>query len=84
MRTRWESEHILTLDDLRFARRFFDLGEVRFWHFFSIFATPLRSTPLFHPALQIGNAADKALLRFPPFSRLAWTFTFELIKRSEN
>jgi SAM-dependent methyltransferase len=84
MRTRWESEHILSLDDLRFARRFFDLGEVRFWHFFSILATPMRSTPFFNTALKCGNAADNLLLRIPPFTRLAWTFTFELIKRPES
>ena len=38
MRTEWEKAHILSLKDVRFARRFFTVGEVRFWHILSILA----------------------------------------------
>lgn len=32
MRTEWEKAHILSLKDIRFARRYFDQGEIRYWH----------------------------------------------------
>lgn len=32
MRTEWEKAHILSLKDIHFARRFFDIGELRYWH----------------------------------------------------
>jgi ubiquinone/menaquinone biosynthesis C-methylase UbiE len=32
MRTDWEKAHILSLKDVEFASRFFDIGEIRYWH----------------------------------------------------
>lgn len=32
MRTEWEKAHILSLKDLRFAERFFILGDIKYWH----------------------------------------------------
>jgi SAM-dependent methyltransferase len=75
MRTEWERAHILDLADVRFARRFFDAGEIRFWHILGIAAAHLpRIAGLLH-------AADGVLTRVPYLQRLAWIFTFELIKR---
>ena len=81
MRTEWEKGHILSLRDLRFAQRFFKVRKVRYWHFFSIMATPLRNLPGFRTTLWVANALDSALLRVMPFSLLAWMFTFEMEKR---
>jgi SAM-dependent methyltransferase len=75
MRTDWEKKHILNLADVRFARRFFDLGEVRFFHITSVLGTHLSW------ALPMFNSVDKALTRIPGMRRMAWMFTFELIKR---
>ena len=36
MRTDWEAKHILTLKDLAFARRFFRVEDLRYWHIFGI------------------------------------------------
>ena len=83
MRTEWEKRHILSLRDIRFARRFFEVQEMRFWHLFSILSTPLRHTPLFRPALAAGDALDRVALRIPGLSLMAWMFSFELVKRSE-
>jgi len=74
MRTEWEKAHILSLADVRFAKRFFEIGEVRYWHITSIagaFAKPLL------PAL---DAVDRLLTKLPLVKYLAWMFTFELIK----
>lgn len=84
LRTDWEKKHILSLADLRFAKRFFDMENVRFWHLASLGATPLRSTGLFRAALAVGEAVDEVLLSVPGVRLLAWKVTFELVKRVEE
>lgn len=84
LRTEWETEHILSHRDLKFASRFFDVENVRHWHLAAIMATPLRSTTLFEPAVRAADAVDSVLLRVPGISSLAWIFTFELRKRAES
>ncbi|MDH4366043.1 MAG: class I SAM-dependent methyltransferase [Acidimicrobiia bacterium] len=81
MRTEWEKRHILSHRELRFARRFFDVEAVRYWHLFSLFATPFRSTPLFGSALAVTNGLDEIALQIPGLRLMAWMFTFELVKR---
>jgi ubiquinone/menaquinone biosynthesis C-methylase UbiE len=83
-RTEWEKHHILSLKDLRFARKFFDVRNVKYWHLTSILTTPLRNTPLFRPSLTIANRLDSLLLKVFPLSLLAWIFTFELCKRADS
>jgi SAM-dependent methyltransferase len=78
MRTEWESQHILGVSDALFARRWFRLGEVRFWHLCDLVAVPLRGSPLGAPAMVLGRLADALLLRIPGLRRLAWQFTFVL------
>ena len=48
MRTEWGKAHILSLKDIRFSKRFFDIGDLKFWHItayaagkFPIFSKPL-------------------------------------------
>jgi SAM-dependent methyltransferase len=80
LRTAWEKEHILSHRELRLARRYFEVRNVRYWHLASILAAGLRRTPLFRPALAVGNAVDSVLLRVPPIAYMAWQFSFELHK----
>ncbi|WP_186511221.1 class I SAM-dependent methyltransferase [Caenimonas sedimenti] len=78
MRTDWEKTHILGLDDVAFARRFFDLGELRFWHITSYAAA-------FAPRLLgLLDALDSLLARVPLVQRMAWIFTFELLAREDR
>lgn len=72
MRTEWEKAHILSLKDIRFASRFFDVGEVRYWHVASI------AGGKFPRLLPILESLDKVLTRLPVIQLLAWIFTFEL------
>jgi ubiquinone/menaquinone biosynthesis C-methylase UbiE len=72
MRTEWEKAHILSLKDVRFAQRFFDLGEIHYWHITSI-ASP--HVPVLAGVLE---RADRLLTRIPLVRLLAWIFTFEL------
>lgn len=74
MRTAWETEHILGPKDLKFAERFFKIGELKYWHLSSMAAA---YQPKLLPSL---NKIDSALLRIPGIQKLAWIFTFELIR----
>lgn len=74
MRTEWEKAHILDLGDIRFAKRFFDVVEVRYWHITSILGAYMPSLmPAFH-------ALDGLLTRIPLVRLMSWVFTFELRK----
>jgi ubiquinone/menaquinone biosynthesis C-methylase UbiE len=84
LRTSFEKDHILSLKELKFASRFFEVQNVRFFHLFSIATTPLRNTRWFDNALNVANAMDRAVLKVPPISYLAWQFSFELVKKEES
>lgn len=83
LRTQWEKNHILSLRDVAFARRFFEVRDVRFWHLATLLTVPLRKTAFFAPALRVAEAVDSVLLRLKPFSLLAWMFSFEMVKRED-
>lgn len=77
MRTEWEAAHILSLRDVNFASRFFEVNEVKYWH---IVGYAGGKFPAIAPALE---AVDRVLEKVPVINRLAWIFTFELEKRFE-
>ena len=68
----YEAAHILSLKDLDFARRFFDIGEVKYWHITSIAGPHVR--PLMPALVRL----DRVLTRLPVVKLMAWIFTFEL------
>jgi len=74
MRTAWEAKHILSLKEVAFAQRFFNLKEIKFWHVIGYVAGkfPFLLRPL--------EKIDAVLEKIPYVQRLAWIFTFELIK----
>jgi ubiquinone/menaquinone biosynthesis C-methylase UbiE len=77
MRTEWEAAHILSLKDVRFGERFFERGDVRYWHLTSPVAANL-------PALlPLCNAVDGLLTKVPLMQLMAWIFTFELWKKAD-
>jgi ubiquinone/menaquinone biosynthesis C-methylase UbiE len=84
LRTDFEKDHILDLSDVKFASRFFEVQNTKYWHLLSIGTVLVRKTPFFGAALLIANALDKVLLRIPVLRLMAWMFTFELVKRQED
>jgi ubiquinone/menaquinone biosynthesis C-methylase UbiE len=76
MRTEWEKSHILSLKDLAFAKRFFQIGGVHYWHISSILA------PHVGPLAESLRRLDRVLTKIPGIRLMAWIFTFELIKRT--
>jgi len=74
-RTQWESAHILSLREVRFAKRFFDIGKIRFWHIASC-------AGVYVPALlPLLNCVDSVLTRIPFIRLMSWIFTFELLSK---
>lgn len=78
MRTEWEKSHILSLKDITFAKRFFEIGEVRYWHITGILS------PHIEPLAPALRKIDTILTKIPLVQLMAWMFTFELIKRREQ
>lgn len=78
LRTKWETEHILSKKDIRTARKYFQKAEIRFFHLFSLLAVPLRNSPAFNPVLGFLEKIDSLVLRMPGIKWLAWQFVFVL------
>lgn len=78
MRTEWEKAHILSLKDIDFAKRFFNLTDIRYWHVIGYASGkfPMLARPL--------DYVDRVLEKIPYIQRMAWIFTFELTKAKED
>ena len=65
---------ILSLSDVAFAERFFDIGKVNYWHVVAYAAGkfPILTRPL--------ELIDRILEKIPYVQRMSWMFTFELLK----
>jgi ubiquinone/menaquinone biosynthesis C-methylase UbiE len=74
MRTEWEKSHILSLADVEFAKKYFRIGEIHYWHITSILY------PYLKPLLPLFNLLDGILTKIPLVRLMAWIFTFELVK----
>jgi ubiquinone/menaquinone biosynthesis C-methylase UbiE len=81
LRTKFEKEHIISNKELRFASYFFEVRNVKFWHFLSLLAVFFRNMPFFSLLLRMLRAADAVALSIPLLRNMAWQFTFELVKR---
>jgi len=72
MRTEWEKAHILSFADLKFAERFFDVKNVKYWHVVSYAGAYLEKL------LPFLNFMDSIMERIPLLRVMSWIFTFEL------
>jgi len=80
LRTAWEIDHILTLREVKKARRYFNKVDIKFFHLFSIIGIPFQSTVFFRPLLAFLNAVDFIALKIPLVQLLAWQMIFVLSK----
>ena len=74
MRTEWEKAHILSLQDISFASRFFKVSSIKYWHITEYVGAKIK---FLKPIL---SRIDPLLENIPLVKLLAWIFTFELIK----
>lgn len=85
MRTEWEKHHILSLKDVEKAKKYFSVGEIKYFHITSFLAAFLRKSPaIMKPVLSVLNGLDTVLTKIPYIQRMAWQFTFELIKEKKK
>lgn len=68
-RTVWESKHILSLREVRYAKKWFKVERMRFFCMAAPLATILPRGSLRNVAMRVGQAIDSALTRLP-FVRL--------------
>ena len=78
LRTKWETEHIISKRDISLASQHFKLMDMRFFHLATLAAVPIRGTPLFGRTLQLLEMVDNAILRLPGVRWLAWQIVFVL------
>tara|TARA_X000000368_G_scaffold135577_1_gene106432 strand:- start:5915 stop:6787 length:873 start_codon:yes stop_codon:yes gene_type:complete len=78
MRTDFEKEHILSLKDLKFAKHFLDVRDIRYWHVIGYIGGKL---PFLFPLL---DNIDKILEKIPLIQLMGWQFTFVLQKNDND
>ncbi len=77
MRTEWEKGHILSLKDVKFAKKFFEIGNINYWHITSYAGAK------FPFLLNTLDKLDRVLEKIPLVRLMSWIFTFELIKKRD-
>jgi len=78
LRTAFETEHILKVESLRRARKYFGRVSARFFHLFVLLAVPCRRLFFFRPMLRALETIDSLTLRVPFVRRQAWMMVFTL------
>lgn len=78
MRTDWEKAHILSFKDINFAKPFFNIGEIKYWHLTSY------AGAYFPKLLPLFNILDTALVKIPGIRLMSWIFTFELLSKEHQ
>jgi hypothetical protein len=81
LRTKYETDHILTLESTRLARQFFDVSDMRFHLLVSPLATFLPKGRARRIGVQAGEVLDRYLTAVPGLRLWSWMFSFQLNKR---
>jgi len=80
LRTEWETHHILSKNDVRLAKEYFEKVEKRFFHLAALSAVPFRNFTGFNFILSILEGIDSLLLRIPFLKWWAWQVVYILSK----
>ena len=81
LRTEWETEHILGVESLAIARKYFYDIDVKFFHLAVLAAVPFRKTPgFFKPVRAFLNKVDSLLLRSETIGKYGWIMIFTMSK----
>lgn len=78
LRTQWEVEHILRVDDLAIAKKYFNKVEVRFFHLAVLAAVPFRKTRFFKAVRFLLNKVDSMLLGSEFIGKYGWIMIFTM------
>jgi ubiquinone/menaquinone biosynthesis C-methylase UbiE len=78
LRTEWETEHILGIQDLSVVKKYFSKVDVRFFHLAVLTAVPFRKTRFFKSLCSILNKVDSVLLNNEIIGKYAWIMVFTI------
>jgi len=78
LRTKYEAEHILRIEDIRRAEHYFETVKTNFFHLATLAAVPFRRTVVFERILRFLEAIDAVLLKIPLIRTQAWMVVFKL------
>jgi ubiquinone/menaquinone biosynthesis C-methylase UbiE len=76
LRTAWEVEHILSVQDLDIVRKYFTHVNVKYFHLAVLAAVPFRKTPFFRPIRALLDQIDHILLRGEFIGKYGWIMIF--------
>ena len=77
LRTVWEVDHILSVENIMEGRKYFKTIRVRYFHLFALAAIPFRKFFFFPYMLSILDAIDTVILKLPLIQRWAWVAVIE-------
>ena len=80
LRTGWEVEHILGIDDLEIAEKYFHNIDVKFFHLAVLAAVPFRKTRFFKPMRAFLDKIDSILLGDEAIGKYGWIMVFTMTK----
>jgi len=80
LRTVYETKHILTYSAIHSVLDYFGKVDIKYFHFLSLAAVPLRGRAAFEPLLKLLEVADSVFLRLPLIRNMAWIVVFVLSK----
>jgi ubiquinone/menaquinone biosynthesis C-methylase UbiE len=80
LRTQWEVDHILGVNDLHYVRKYFGEVKAAFFHLAVLAAVPFRKTRLFKPLCKILDGIDKIILQKEMFGKYGWITVFTMGK----
>jgi ubiquinone/menaquinone biosynthesis C-methylase UbiE len=72
LRTAWETDHILTMKEVRKGLEHFSDVKIRYFHLFTILAIPFRKSRVFDGLLAVLRSIDRVVLRIPGIRLMAW------------
>jgi ubiquinone/menaquinone biosynthesis C-methylase UbiE len=80
LRTKWEAEHILRVQDLDVVKKYFENINVKFFHLAVLAAVPLRKTFIFKPLRDFLDQIDSIFLSNKLIGKYAWIMVFTISK----
>ena len=80
LRTEWEVEHILGVESLEIAKKYFHNIDVKFYHLAVLAAVPFRKTRFFKPIRTLLNKVDSMLLKYKIIGKYGWIMVFTMSK----
>lgn len=78
LRTEWEIEHILGVENLEIMSKYFEEVNVKFFHLTALLLVPFRKTFLFRLLLPVFNFIDSILLSNQLIGKYGWIMAIEL------